>query len=88
MNEKLDKLNSEYSNLATKLKNEENARKRAAKNDNQKELLKMKFSSESLVCNLCDISLESLVKVRNHDRIHHMEAKSVQTEDYFDIKVD
>jgi hypothetical protein len=88
LNEKLDKLNSEYSDLVAKSKNEEKARNRAAKNDDRKELLKVKFGSENLVCNLCDSRLESLAKVRNHDRIHHMEAKSVQTEDYCDIKVD
>ena len=41
---------------------------------------------ESFICKVREVELESLSKLQVHIRIHHMEPKSVQTEDKCEIK--
>ena len=83
ISENLANVKSEYSDLSAKLKNKEKARRKSEKKSNI-----LTNQSEIFGCNLCDAKLESIVKLRSHERIHHMCTKAVQTEENENIKVD
>ena len=84
LNENLAEIKSDYNDLALQLRNEEKARKKLVKKSDKKDL----NGSEHFECNLCSSKMESLAQVKSHERIHHMETKSVQTDFNCEIKVD
>ena len=79
-NDDIDKLNSKCTDLVARLKSEEKLRKKEAKKHHNEQF------SESLSCKVCEVKFQSISKLQAHVRIHHMEPKSVQTEDKCEIK--
>ena len=81
--ETLAKAKSEYSDLSAKVRKEEKNKKKIEKKNNV-----LPDHNEIFTCSVCDDKLESMDKLKSHVRIHHMQIKSVQTEENDDIKVD
>jgi hypothetical protein len=79
INENLVQVNLEYTKFVAKVRNEEKPRQNMAKRSEKKKSCSEKF--ECNICNICNVRLESIVKVKNHEKIHHMQTKSAQTED-------
>jgi chromosome segregation ATPase len=65
ISENLANVKSEYSDLSAKVRNEEKARRKSEKKSNT-----LTNQVEIFGCNLCDAKIESMVKLRSHERIH------------------
>ena len=82
--ENLAQVKLEYTNLKAKVNKEEKVQLKTIKKTERKEFIEnLKSNSQPVKydCNKCDVLMESLINLKNHERTFHMKSISSQTEE-------